>query len=91
MVLTLRFDKDQEKLINKLKKIYSEKSATKAILKAIKYVANEYENDEIKIDNLQAKIELLESREAQVKSLINQVNRGYSKLLEYSDYKESDI
>ncbi len=45
MALTLRPDKKNKNLIEKLKKIYNEKTSSKAIEKAVSYIVNENNED----------------------------------------------
>ncbi len=87
MVLTLRPDQHQEKLINKLKEMYFKKTATEAVFKAIRYVAEEYENNRIKIAELETKVETFRSREKEVKFSLRQIRQIFSSLSDYAESK----
>ena len=85
MTLTFHPDPEQEKLINKLKEMYFEKTATAAVSKAIKYAVNERDNDKTKIAELNNKIDEDIEREKYVKSLIQKILTSIPILFKYSE------
>lgn len=89
MVLTLNPDENQEKHINKLKKIYSERSATKAIFKAVKYIANEYENDKFEYSRVVSFNDINKRESDNIKKLLKGIKEAFATLTEYS--KNSNI
>lgn len=84
MTLTLRFDEDQEKLIHKLKVIYDVGTASNAILKAIQYIANQYENDKIKIAGLKTEVFSLKNKINEVKSCLKDTKQIFLRLEDFS-------
>lgn len=87
MILTFHPDPDQEKLINELKSMYFEKTATAAVFKAVKYAVNNQDKDRIKIAELSTQIETLNNKIEHFKTLFNKIKEYYALLSDLSSSK----
>lgn len=85
MILTFHPDPKQEKLINELKQIYFEKTATNAIFRAIKYAVEDQQNDKNLIDTLKEEIEALKEKDQKFKAMIKTIKQASSRLFDYCE------
>lgn len=80
MILTLRPNSEQTKLINKLRQLFYVKTSTEAVFKAVKYAIDDRDNDKSEIFDLKNQVETLNNKIRNLKSLFNNIKETYAEL-----------